>query len=50
MRLVPKHRRRQRTQAAARIAISQAEIDADLTYRGGRRADGYAAAPRRSRP
>jgi hypothetical protein len=49
MRLVPRNRRHQRVQAAPRIAISQAEIDADLGYRGERRLDGRAAAPRRGR-
>jgi hypothetical protein len=35
MRLVPRHRRRRRG-IAPRVAISQAEIDADLSYRGER--------------
>jgi hypothetical protein len=34
MRLIPRHRNRQRA-VAPRIAISQAEITADLHYRGG---------------
>jgi hypothetical protein len=33
MRLIPRHRNRQRK--APRIAITQAEITADLHYRGG---------------
>ena len=37
MRLVPRPRRRQRTDVAPRIAISQEEITADLTYRGDQR-------------
>jgi len=36
MRLIPRHRNRQRK--APRIAISQAEITADLHYPGGARA------------
>ena len=45
MRLVPRHRRRQRTAGIpARIAISQAEITADLTYRGDERRLGQAQA------
>lgn len=50
MRLVPRHRRRQRNGMAARIAISQAEIDADLEYRGESRRLGSArTAPARGR-
>jgi hypothetical protein len=46
MRLVPRSsRRRQRNEMAARIAISQAEIDADLEYRGGGRQLGAARTP-----
>jgi len=46
MRLVPRHRRRQRTDVAPRIEISQAEITADLTYRGeARRPSPAPAAP-----
>ncbi len=48
MRLVPRHRRRRREGFATRIAISQADIDADLTYRGQRRS-GAQAAPARGR-
>jgi hypothetical protein len=49
MRLVPKHRRRQRD-IASRIEISQAEITADLTYRGEeRRAASAPAVPVRGR-
>jgi hypothetical protein len=49
MRLVPKQRRRQRD-IASRIEISQAEITADLTYRGEeRRAAPAPAVPVRGR-
>jgi len=49
MRLVPRHRRRQRT-VAPQIEISQAEITADLTYRGeARRPSPAPAAPVRGR-
>jgi hypothetical protein len=49
MRLVPKQRRRQRD-LASRIEISQAEITADLAYRGEeRRAAPAPAVPVRSR-
>jgi hypothetical protein len=49
MRLVPRHRRRPRTDVAPRIEISQAEITADLTYRGEARRPGRApVAPVRS--
>jgi hypothetical protein len=46
MRLTPRHRRTPRRGTAARIAISQEEITADLNYRGERAAAG-ASAPRR---
>jgi hypothetical protein len=51
MRLVPRHRRRQRGNVAPRIEISQAEITADLTYRGEVRlpSPAPAAAPVRGR-
>ena len=50
MRLVPKHRKHQRAGLASRIEISQAEITADLTYRGGeRRAASAPAVPMRGR-
>ncbi|HYC81429.1 MAG TPA: hypothetical protein VEB65_06555 [Solirubrobacterales bacterium] len=50
MRLVPRHRRRQRNELAPRIAISQAEINADLAYRGEeRRLEAVQAYPARSR-
>ncbi len=51
MRLVPRHRRRQRTTGIpSRIAISEAEITADLTYRGDeRRLDQAHASPARGR-
>jgi hypothetical protein len=51
MRLVPRHRRRQRSAGIpSRIAISQAEITADLTYRGeARRLDQAQASPGRGR-
>lgn len=45
MRLVPRHRRRQRNQIAPRVAISQEEITADLEYRGEERRTGPAQAP-----
>jgi hypothetical protein len=47
MRLIPRHRNRHR-EVAPRIAISQAEITADLHYRGGARSgrDAVAAARR----
>jgi hypothetical protein len=49
MRLVPRHRRRQRD-IASRIEISQEEITADLVYRGEERRAGPAPAlPARSR-
>jgi hypothetical protein len=49
MRLTPKHRRNARRGAvAARIAISQEEITADLHYRGERAGSRVSAAPRRS--
>jgi len=51
MRLVPRHRRRQRSATGmARIEISQAEITADLAYRGeGRRLEAVQASAARSR-
>lgn len=50
MRLVPRQRRRQRSGLASRIEISQAEITADLTYRGEeRRAAAAPAVPLRGR-
>ena len=51
MRLVPRHRRRQRNSGLApQIAISQAEITADLAYRGEeRRLEAVHASPARSR-
>ena len=51
MRLVPRHRKRQRTESGiARIEISQAEITADLAYRGdGRRLEAVQASQARSR-
>ena len=50
MRLVPRHRRRQRSPLAARIEISQAEITADLAYRGeARRLEAAHASPARGR-
>lgn len=49
MRLVPRHRRRRREGIAARIAISQADIDADVTFRGEQRPGASAAAPARGR-
>ncbi|MGD9737138.1 MAG: hypothetical protein AB7V58_16250 [Solirubrobacterales bacterium] len=51
MRLVPRHRRRQRAGGSApRIAISQAEITADLAYRGDeRRLEAVHPAPARGR-
>jgi hypothetical protein len=48
MRLTPRHRRNSRRASAARIAISQEEITADLHYRGERAGSRAAAAPRRS--
>jgi hypothetical protein len=47
MRLIPRHRRSARRGPAAQIAISQAEITADLNYRGERA--GAPAASARSR-
>jgi hypothetical protein len=50
MRLVPRQKRRERAGLASRIEISQAEITADLTYRGeGRRAAPAPAVPMRGR-
>jgi hypothetical protein len=46
MRLNPRHRRAPRRGSAARIAISQEEITADLNYRGERASAGVPA-PRR---
>ncbi len=47
MRLIPRHRNRNRNRIKApRIAISQAEITADLHYPSARPARGFATAER----